>query len=587
MGALDYYGNRPLFGTGRGRVPGGGGSDMPAIYGITASEDGSTGQTYSLPAGVWSGVQWYRQQLAAPFTETAIAGANGATYVAQVADEGFRLVARGTRNGIPAAFKSFHVVYEPPVLLEGFESLAGWVASNGGQIDLATDSPDYGASRLRLTSTGTASAQATKASIGSFDPSTMGTIAYSADLGMDAARQSTQNHRVVLQRDGVDQYVSGVTNTGTNYETPSPLHMGKLWGSYHVSEVPGLAAPGVSNMGLYVRQSGTGPYSQETKYDALLGRAGGRTTFILGLDDNKLTQFTNAWPILKARGIPFGWYLAHQLTQNSAFMSVEMLQEMYADGNDCYLDSTHDDNISSSFGTLDAWEASFLQNRAFAQAHGMTRGNEHICYTHGQIETNPPSARVNVSAVTANGTAAVAMTSTAGITVGMRAVGHNVPNSPKTSVVSVDSATQVTLSANVPAQTRPMLFVDESPEFYTMKLPLRVRELGIRTARTTRNQGGYLSRFGFGDRGMFTFGHGLHGYTLQAFKDAIDLAILRGTTIEWYTHGVFDGGSGTESDTADFTAKMDYVALKRDQGLLDPMTWSQVWARDGNAGVPL
>lgn len=553
--------------------------------GVTASKDGSTGQTYTAPAGM-TGVQWYREVLTIDRTKTLIGGATASTYIAQAADEFYRPVARGMVDGVLTDAVSLHVVYPPPVILEPFESLTGWAASAGGVIALATDGVDYGTNRLQLTSTGTASAQATKASIGSFDPSLLGTIAFSADLGMDQGRQSVQNHRVVLRRDGVDHYLQAVTTTGTNYETPSPLHIGKLWGGYHVSEVAGLATAGVSNMGLYVRQSGSIPYSQETKYDALLGKAGGRPTVILGFDDNKLTQYTNAFPIMQARGMVGIFYVPEQLTRNSSFMTTAMLQEMYAAGWDCGLDSTHNDDISSSFGTMAAWEASFQLNRDYAIANGMTRGNEHIAYTHGQIENNPPSDRVSVAAVTSDGTAAVTMESTTGIAAGMRAVGHQIPNSPVTTVLTVDSATQVTLSANVPAQTKPVLFVDEAPEFYTMKLPKRVAALGIRTARTTRSQEGYISRFGFGDRGMFTFAQALHNTTYANFVAIIDRAILRGTTIEWYTHGVFAGGTGTESDIVDFTQKMDYLALKRDQGLLDVMTWSQVWARDGNATVP-
>jgi len=32
---------------------------------------------------------------------------------------------------------------------------------------------------------------------------------------------------------------------------------------------------------------------------------------------------------------------------------------------------------------------------------------------------------------------------------------------------------------------------------------------------------------------------------------------------------------------------MDYLAQKRDEGLLDVLTWSQVWARDGGSSVPV
>lgn len=556
------------------------------IYGlITTVDDGSIGQTYTLNAA-WTEIQWYRKATAAPYAETLIAGATSATYVSQAADENYRLAVRGKDGGVSVARMTYHVMYLPPLILEPFETAAGFVTVNDAVLSVVTDGAEYGSNRLQMEAAGTANPRATKASIGNFDPSLLGTIAFCGDLGMDEARVGGKAE-VVLIRAGTEYPLTGGTDTGTNYETPSALHIGKLWGGYHVSELPGLSVPGTSNMGLYIRNPGNIPHTQQTKYDALLGRAGGRPTVILGFDDNKLTQYQNAFPILQARGFPGTFYVAEQLTRNSSFMTTAMLQEMYAAGWDCGLDSTHNDDISSSFGTMEAWEASFQLNRDYAIAQGMTRGNEHIVYTHGQIETNPPSNRVSVASATFNGTPVVSgIPSTTGITVGMRAVGLNVPNSPITTVTQILSATEVQLSASVPTQTKPIYFVDTSPEFYTMKLPRRVAELGIRTARTTRAQEGYLSRFGFGDRGMFTFAQALHNTTYANFVAIIDRAILRGTTIEWYTHGVFAGGSGTESDIVDFTQKMDYLALKRDQGLLDVMTWSQVWARDGNAGVP-
>lgn len=560
------------------------------VYGLmTTTADGSTGQTYTLNAA-WTDVKWYRMQLAKPNAVTAISGATGLTYVAQAADEGYRLVAVGTDAGVQKASKAFHVVLPPPLILEPFESLAGWTPTNGAQLALATDKPAYGEKRLQLTSTGQNNAFASK-DIGSFDPSLLGTIAYLGDLGMDEARASG-GVRISLKRAGTEFFGDGLATLGSTYETPAPYQMGRLWGAYHVSEIAGLAAPGASAMGLIVGPSGNPPNSQETKYDALLGKAGGRPTVILGFDDNELTQYQVAFPIMRERGLRGIFYVPAQLTQNNARMSVAMLKEMYAAGWDCGLDSTHNDDISSSFGTMAAWEASFQQNRDFAIANGMPRGNEHICYTHGQIENNPPSNRVLATTVTSDGTdvlsvsGATAYPTGIALAVGMRVAGHNVPNSPATTVIEVISATQVRVSVNVPPQTVPMIFVDTSPEFYTMKLPRRVAALGVRTGRTTKNQGGYLTRFGFGDRGMFTQANALHNLSRDAFVAMVENVILRGLTVEFYTHGIFASPPSGHMQIDEFIWRMDYLKAKADEGLLDNLTWSEEWARDGNAGVP-
>lgn len=75
---------------GLGVVSGGGTSIPTPVYGLmTATADGSTGQTYTLNSS-WTGVQWYRMQLAKPNAMTAISGATGLTYLAQAADGGYR-----------------------------------------------------------------------------------------------------------------------------------------------------------------------------------------------------------------------------------------------------------------------------------------------------------------------------------------------------------------------------------------------------------------------------------------------------------------------------------------------------------------
>ncbi len=112
-----------------GSVPGGG-VPVPVTarsFGtVTKTADGSTGQTYSAPVGMTE-IQWYREALPIARTKTAISGATASTYVAQAADEGYRLVARGMLDGVLTDAVAAMVVYPAPILLEGFESAAGWI----------------------------------------------------------------------------------------------------------------------------------------------------------------------------------------------------------------------------------------------------------------------------------------------------------------------------------------------------------------------------------------------------------------------------------------------------------------------------
>lgn len=571
---------------------------IPQFGLISATADGSTGQTYTLNAA-WTGVQWYRMALAKPNTLTAITGATGLTYVAKVADEGSRLVAIGMDGAVQKGAKALHVVLKPPVILEDFESSTGWVAGNNAVLSLATDAPATGTKRLQVAGTGTANAQATKVEIGNYDTSTLGTIVALGDLSMDAGHPG--GVLVTLRKGGAD---AANLNFGALYETPTPLAIGKLWGALHVSENAMLAASGGAVVGLKVVNGGQIPYAKVAKFDALLGRAGGRPTVNINFDDNKATQYTVAYPLMKSLGLVADVNNVRSTSSNPSAFNLPKLQDVYANGWDIGLDSTDNDDITSSFGTMALAAASWQRGKDYAVAQGLTRGNEHGCWTGGQIEAFPnpgpaPSNRILATAVTSDGTTdangystlniagATAYPSGSAPTVGMRVTGFNVPDSPNTRVMEVISASQVKVNAAIPAQTKPMYFVDDSSDFYTMKLPVYYRDvLGMKTMRTTRQDGGMFTRFGFADRGMFAFGVALHSLTLNAFKALLDLVQLRGLTVFFYTHGIIPGGGGVESDETIFTQQMQELAARQDAGALDVMTRSQIWARDGNATIP-
>lgn len=572
---------------GMGVVDGGVVPSIPTpVYGlITATADGSTGQRYTLNAN-WTDVKWYQMQVAKPYALTPISGSAGKNYDSVSSDEYYRLVAAGYDNGVLKAAKSYHVVLPKPVVLDAADSTANWTVYSGGIVDL-----DGG--KLRLKATGTPNAGVIKSEIGSYESSTLGTIAMLTDIGMDAGRPG--DAAVTVRKSGADQ---ATLDFGTVYETPTPIAIGKLWGALHVSQNAVLAASGGSTMGVRIVTGGVVPNDKSTTVGPLLGKAGGRPTVNINFDDNKVTQYTFGFKqVMQALDLVADVNNVKTTAGNPAAFDLPKLLEVYEAGWDIGLDSTDNDDITAFSGTLALAGASWQRGKDYVVANGLTRGNEHGCWTGGQTEVfvnQQPTDRILVSAATSTGTNVITLGGTinryptgVAIKVGMRVVGLNVPDSPKTTVVSVDSSTQVTLSANIPAQTKPMYFVDDSPEFYTMKAPVYYRDvLGMKTMRTTRADGGVLTRFGFGDRGMAFPGNALHSLTFNQFKAVIDRVILLGLTVQFYTHGIIPGGGGVESDETIFTQQMQYLAQKRDEGLLDVMTRSQIWARDGNASVP-
>jgi hypothetical protein len=109
---------------------------------------------------------------------------------------------------------------------------------------------------------------------------------------------------------------------------------------------------------------------------------------------------------------------------------------------------------------------------------------------------------------------------------------------------------------------------------------------GMITGRTTVS-GDFYTRYGFGDQAMTMAGQALAGQTLVALKAFVDKAILRGTNFVFYTHAVSPGASGGNTDLTILTDLLDYIKTKTDAGLLDVLTISQLWARDGANTAPV
>lgn len=569
------------------KSPSGGVAPVPvaAIYGATASADGSTGQAYAAPAGI-TGHQWYRMSTVSPFTETIIPGANGSTYVAQAADEGARLVVKGMSGDSAVAYKSYHVVSPRPMLIEGFENPADWTLTAGAVVSSDTTDKVQGTASLVMSATGTASAKIQKSSSLTAAPKDFGIVSFMADLGQEAERQSLSNLRMSLVYNGAEQYVANVTTLGTSYQTPSTQFLGRYWNSYNVSEVAGLAAAESGTVGVAVTHSGNTPNIATTKLDAYMARSGGRPVVILGFDDLKVTQYTTAFPYMQARGIKGSVHVVkNYIGLDGTRMTLAQIQELYAAGWDACLNGSIDDGPMTGKASVAAAIAELDDCRTYLEGLGMTRGNEHFCYPNGTYQV--PGAKILPSGnVTSTGTEVVTMGSTAGIMAGMLAVGFNVP--ANTRVLSVNSATQVTLTAAVPAQAKPMSFTNDNGPFHTMKLPLAIAADGrYRTGRTTLNRNGVHTRFGVGGRGLVMHGNGITGRTLANITAAVDQAVLRGQTIEFYTHGVLPVESGIDASEANFFGLIDYIVGLRDAGVLDIMTKSEWWSRDGGASVPL
>lgn len=553
----------------------------PPLY-MLATKDGSVGQTYSVPNGL-TGIQWFREALTVDRTRTPIADASGATYVARAQDLGTRLVATGLMNGQNVTAVALAVVLDSPILLESFDTTSGFTATNGALL-ASGSARAQGSGSVEMQGTGSrlGGPGLRKSDIGYHDPAKLGTIAQFVDLGWDPVYGTVTAFDLAFLRDG-QEFRGQTALLAPLYQTPQPLFYGTMWGSIHSSEIAGLQSAGPGRFGMANSVSTQAPDAPRVGVDALVARAGGRPTIIIGFDDLLRTQYTEAFPYMRARNVKGGFHVAPGLVGGPSRLTLAQIREMYDAGWDCYLNGTYDDGMMIGHSTLAAAVADLQKVRDWAQANGMPRGNDFCCYPNGRYQDSP--ARPRSFSVRTNGTVIATMADTSGIQPGMFVGGYNVPIG--TTVVSVDSTTQITLSAPVIAQVKAFNFTDLSGEFSYTKLPLALKAAGFKMARTTQGRGSWLSRFGIPDRGgVLAPANATSNESLDQLKADIDLTILRGETSEFYIHGLSATGTG-QTDPDKFRGLIDYIVARRDAGDLDVLTKTELWMRDGASSLPL
>lgn len=550
---------------------------------VLATKDGSVGQTYSVSSDL-TGIQWFREALTADRTRTPIDGASGTTYVAQSADVGSRIVARGKLPNADVDARALAVVLPLPVILASFDDVSELTIGNEAIASNVATGQVQGTGCILLQGTGSnrGGPSVGKPDIGTHDPSTFGTIVQYFNVGFDPSYTTSSSIGLRFSRGGTTYSVEP-NFIGPLYQTPQPLFFGSMWASRHVSEFGTLSTIGSGSLGFETVVVAQAPNAPKITADAVIARAGGRPTIVLGFDDMIDNQYAVAFSYMQQRKMKGGIHLIPNRFDTAARLTLAEFKEMYAAGWDCYLNATADDGAITSQPTVAAAIQTLNEIRAFAVANGFPRGNDFVAFPNGVFQTT--TARVLVFTVRTNGTTIATMTSTAGIVAGMIAAGYNVP--PGTTVVSVDSGTQITLSNAVVSQGKQYSFTAPQGEFGYGKLPQALKAAGYKMGRTTQGSGGAFTRFGITDRGgILTPTNATSSLSLDRLKALVDQTILRGETCEFYTHGISAAG-GVQTDQAKFTGLIDYLAEKRDAGQLDVLTKTELWMRDGSASVPV
>lgn len=568
---------------------GGGGLPVDVLYKLHA-KDGSQGDTYTAPAGM-TGIQWFRRALAAPFAQTAIDGATASAYTTAAADgpdvstptrERFRMVAQGMLAGRLVNAVSLQPVLPAPVPLATYDDLTNTTTANGTQ-SINTSRKAQGTGSIELVQTGTSSPQATKTGVFNGDPNTLGAIVICADLGDDPEFVNASQIGVNLRKGSTDYTQASVTTRSTTNAT-----LGQRWQGYHVSEVPALAAAGAGTYDIKTQLSSAAPYANVVRYDAAMGRGGGRAKIIFTADDGRPGYKNVAVPILEAAGFRATFFIPTALLNQANRFTDAEVQELDQRGHDIALDLTEDDSIATTQPSLSGLLTQYQTQRNRMLALGVSaRALDLSCYPNGSTRT--VGTIIQKAGVVCAGGNFITPPDITSLVVGMKVGGYRVPRTPATRITNIDTGTGVvTVSgAGIPAQTVALSFTDDSGEFYTGKLQAGLASIGVDAVRQTNNGTGHTRFYGGGAGAMLLPGiaTAISG-GLTAAKPFMDQAVLRGETLIFYSHDVYPGATPIDTDEQVFRDIVGYSEELSDAGLADVTTFSQARMADRYNTVP-
>lgn len=562
---------------------------------VTHTQDASQGSTFYAPIGMLN-IQWYREALASPYTQTKINGQTGASYVSTAADgpdaatpdePRFRLVARGNIGGVLIDAVCYRPVLGTPILLDDFET--GTLVVNGvngdnkgtsstgddvGALDPVRKGSGY-ASALMQAGTNAFSAARLERTFASppATPAALGVVSYWFRNG---GGYFTNNSAVQFGNTGT--LATGITTALGSLSPAGVYHR-----SFHASEDATLTElPGP----ITKHRSTAAPrwHHADCAMDRLVARSKGRAQIVIGWDDGYASQYNTGFPIMKALNLPFTVYFPSTM----GAMNVAQLKEMEASGlADIAGDGSPDDASLLNQATVALALERAKANRQWLIDNGFTRAKDYICYPNGDFSANSYKAALpftdtarqytsgQVTAATyAEGSATItSLASVADLAVGYRVFGAGLPGEGA-EILSIDSgASSIVVDTKaIRSGTWGLNFYYTQSPFDGLALPAALEAAGFRRARTTMADLWDL-RFGYDSRRLWSPAFSSSGLNFATFKANVDLAVLRGASIEYYFHGI--GADGLQISAALYQQCMEYVASLRDQGLIDVLTVSQ------------
>lgn len=297
-------------------------------------------------------------------------------------------------------------------------------------------------------------------------------------------------------------YLSSTTNYSSNFSRTiqaATVHQG--WNYLIISPLDWTNSGGESWDNTFIRMrlrvNGNVPSAPSVSFDSVYVDMISRPKCVITFDDGTLSAYTRGYEYMKTLNLPGTQYVIADRVGFPAFMTYDMMKEVYEDGWDL---GTHGRINLTSLPTLEAQEADIKLHLDWLIENGFTRGAYHYAYPFGAYNNNSQQA---------------------------------------------------------------------------------LRNLKFKTGRTThdRMQAPYIDeKYQIVRRAIYPWNN------IDTVRGFIDTAIAGGSSIILNYHQIVDedASAGTQVLTSEFQLQMDYIAQKRDEGLIDVVTISEWY--DGLSG---
>ena len=473
-----------------------------------------------------------------------------------------------------------------PVLLEAFDSLAGFTFGGSPQTGIDTARKVQGAGSLRLEGKGTGSAMTATKSLGSILLEADDVIVSYFDLekpNIDVAAAYIQ-----LERGGT---YYGTQVFWNDQQGPS----GGRWHARTVSEIgipTGTAVTGIRARDDFKTAGGGSSLAPAIRHDAVYKTKPYPAKIAITLDDAMASAMANLLPLLRAEGIPVSHYVPWGLIGQSGKATLAQYQAAYGAGDDICLDGTRDDTPVTSRASKAAWLAELQEGDQWLVSNGWVRGRGHTTFPNGYKAGDasgvvPPLAVANC---TTNGTTTLVLSAAPSRTIvaGESVFGWQVPAG--TVVTDASNQTSLIVSAAIPTGTPKVTLVDERGEFAVGKTSEGLASIGFKTAtggvRGSGQDNILWTRWGIPM--PFDLCRKTHtNLTWTQAQPEYDRAVAIGGTVIPLFHGVYPGASGLDTPLEFFTSGLiPWARPLVAAGKVQFVTLSQLYAQDGAATAP-